>query len=721
MSVTRSSCHTERSEKSRPAAARDGISRRANASLLLSLSLLVLTVSSVAQSVRRPAKPNVILITIDTVRADHLGCYGAKDVQTPTLDGLARDGVVFDRAISQVPLTWPSHAAILTGTYPFQNGVQDFTGQPLGAQFRSVAQGFKQQGYATGAIVSAFVLDRSWGLGRGFDFYDDAFSAETFQKKDIGLVDRRADQSVAHAIAWLKKTPKRPFFLWLHLYDPHSPYDPPEPFRTQYRDRPYDGEIAYADQQLGKLIQFLKQSQIYEKSLIVMLSDHGESLGEHGEQEHGFFIYNSTVHIPLIVKPPAGRGIRPGRITTSVETVAVAPTLLSLAGIKDDIEKQFQAPSLFDKKAPTDAAYSETFYPFSSFGWSPLHSVETSRYHYIEAPKPELYDVVADPQEKTNLADRQAATVAVLKVKLQQRLKVNPFAKATANQDAKLSPDAAEKLRALGYMAYRSPVSADALAAGLPDPKEKLWEFNAILKATDAFQIGDDDKAKALLATVREKDPNIYIVPFLLGETALRRQNWEEAVAELKRCLELNPNFDQAMAGLARALMNSGNQNEARQWLDKALQFNSQNYRVWYELGHLESQTDKAAAVRSYEKAIAIQPNFAPVRRDLGMLQFQQQNYAQAAEHLSKAAKLGLDEAPLFNFLGISYSRTDRLLKAVSTYQRALKLDPNYAEAHLNLAFAYQRQGQASQAKKEYEQACKLDSKLCHLVPVQDQ
>jgi arylsulfatase A-like enzyme len=176
----------------------------------------------------RALKPNVILITIDTLRADHVGCYGARDVKTPTLDGLAHDGVVFERAISQVPLTWPSHAVILTGTYPFQNGVQDFTGQPLGQQFRSVAQAFKQAGYATGAVVSAFVLDRSWGLARGFDFYDDAFSAETFEKKDIGLVDRRAGDSVTHAIAWLKKTPRRPFFLWLHLYDPHSPYDPAE-------------------------------------------------------------------------------------------------------------------------------------------------------------------------------------------------------------------------------------------------------------------------------------------------------------------------------------------------------------------------------------------------------------------------------------------------------------------------------------------------------------
>ena len=282
--------------------------------MLLAAALLP---SAQAAAPPRRSSPNVILITIDTVRADHLGCYGATDVKTPTLDGLARDGILFERAISQVPLTWPSHAAILTGTYPFQNGVQDFTGQPLDPRFRSVAQVFKQQGYATGAVVSAFVLDRSWGLSRGFDFYDDAFSAETFRQKDIGLVDRKAGESVTHAISWLQKPTRRPFFFWLHLYDPHSPYDPPEPFRTQYRSHPYDGEIAYADHELGRLIAWLKQNRLYDRTAIVVLSDHGESLGEHGEKEHGFFVYNSTVHIPLIVKPPAGSGFRPGRVSSA--------------------------------------------------------------------------------------------------------------------------------------------------------------------------------------------------------------------------------------------------------------------------------------------------------------------------------------------------------------------------------------------------------------------
>jgi arylsulfatase A-like enzyme/Tfp pilus assembly protein PilF len=670
------------------------------------------------------------LITIDTLRADHVGCYGARDVKTPTLDGLAHDGVVFERAISQVPLTWPSHAVILTGTYPFQNGVQDFTGQPLGQQFRSVAQAFLKAGYATGAVVSAFVLDRSWGLARGFDFYDDAFSAKTFQIKETGLVDRRAGESVAHAIAWLKKTraggadksvrpTQPPFFLWLHLYDPHSPYDPPEPYRTEYSTHLYDGEIAYADHELGSLMAWLKQNHLYDSSLIVMLSDHGESLGEHGEDEHGFFVYNATVHVPLIVKPPAGSGITAGRMSEPVETAAVAPTLLELAGVKDAIEAQFQSRALLGKKrgekrVEKDLAYSETFYPFSSFGWSPLHGLESGRFHYIEAPKPELYDLASDPGETHNIAGEQPATVAVLREKLQTLLARNPFHgqdRGTGN----LSPEAQEKLRALGYFGFRAAVSPEALKQGLADPKDKLGEFNSILKAEDAFHLGHDDEAEALLRRMQEQDPQIYVIPFLLGESDLRRESWEKAAAELERCLVLNPNFDNAMTGLARALAKLGRGDEAKTWLDKALQSNPQNYRAWYQKGLLEAG-NPAAAQAAYEKAIGIQPNFSAGQREIGMLFFEQKNYAVAAPHLEKAIELGLDEARLHNFLGICYNRTNRTAKAVQEFEHAIRLDPKLAEAHLNLAFARQLLHQSKAAREEYVTACKLNGQFCKYV-----
>ncbi len=683
----------------------------------------LLLVSSAPAATPRQAKSSVILVTIDTLRADHLGCYGYKNGQTPTLDALARDGIIFERAISQVPLTWPSHAVILTGTYPFQNGVQDFTGQALDPRFRSVAQTFKEQGYATGAVVSAFVLDRSWGLARGFDFYDDAFSAEAFQTKDIGLVDRKAGESVSRALAWLKKTSARrtrTFFFWLHLYDPHSPYDPPEPFRSQYREHPYDGEIAYADHELGRLISWLKLVGLYDRSLIVVLSDHGESLGDHGEKEHGFFVYNSTVHIPLIVKPPVGSGFRPGRVAKPAETTAVPSTLVQLAGVKGR-EREFRSPSLLGGKAEdrtTDddaVAYSESFYPFSSFGWSPLRALETSRYHYIQAPTPELYDLAADPEEKNNLAGQQKAAAAVLEDKLQAMLRVNPF-QPGAEQTSELNADAAEKLRALGYLAYRSPVSPEALAAGLPDPKSKLVEFNAILEAGDAFHAGDFAAGETLLHQVAEADPKMYIVPFMLGEAAARAQKWEEASAAFQKSLELNPKFDQAMTGRANALFRQGDVEGATSWLQRALQYNPRNFRAWYELGSLQGKTDKVAAASAFRKSVAIQPNFAFGWRDLGALQVEQKNYGEAAQSLSRAVELGLREAKLFNFLGIAYSRTGRQKKAITAYRRAIDVDPQLAEAHLNLGYAYEQTHRLAQARKEYQEACRLRVQFCPVV-----
>ena len=662
-------------------------------------------------------RPNVILITIDTVRADHVGCYGAKHVQTPTLDSLAGDGIVFERAISQVPLTWPSHTVILTGTYPFQNGVQDFTGSPLDPKFRSIAQAFKKNGYATGAVVSAYVLDRTWGLARGFDFYDDAFAPEALQKKDVGLVDRKAGDSVTHTIRWLttvlQKTPQRPFFLWLHLYDPHSPYDPPEPFRTEYRDHLYDGEIAYADHELGRLVDWLKARQLYAGSVIAVLSDHGESLGEHGEDEHGFFLYNSTVHVPLIVKPAVGSGVRRGRMRAPVETNCVAPILLHPAGMKDEIEKQFSSPPLFGEQIINDRpAYSETFYTFNSFGWSPLHSIETERYHYIDAPHPELYDLSTDSEEKSNLAPEQTATVAVLKEKLQSLLRQNAYDLTNA-ASSNISSEAAEKLRALGYVAYHSPISPQAIAAGLPDPKDKLQEFKTILAAQDAVQKNDFATAEALLGNVEKQDPQMYVVPFTLGLAASKQKDWAKSEADFRRCLAINPSFDQAMTALARALLFQNKYDEAKQWIQSALKLNPSNIQALYELGSIDARTDPAAAIADYEKGLAIQENFAPLQRELGMLYFQQQDYANAAKHLARAAELGMNGARLFNYLGICYDRTGHLARAAETFHRALQLDDNLAEAHLNLGFTYHRMGREKLAKQEYQRACELKQSFC--------
>lgn len=682
--------------------------------------------ASLATAQAKPARskspmnrPNVILITVDTLRADHVGCYGAKDVHTPTIDALAREGLQYDWALSQVPLTLPSHAVILTGTYPFQNGVRDFTDPPLAPEFRSVAQAFHSAGYATGAVVSSFILDRSFGLARGFDFYDDAFSAQSFQQKDLGLIDRRAEDSVSRALAWLEKTPKRPFFLWLHLYDPHSPYDPPEPYRTQFRGRLYDGEIAYADHEIGRLTDWLKSKHLYDNSVIALVSDHGESLGEHGEEEHGFFLYDATVRVPLIIKPPTRNAIRPSRVGVPVETAAIAPTLVSLAGVHDAIEKQFQAKALPREAAATpnssQIAYSETFYPFSSFGWSPLHALQTSRFHYVDAPQPELYDVTADPGETRNLAPQQPAIVATFKEKLKTRLETKPFHVQAVGHG--LNAEGAEKLRALGYFAYRAPESEDSSA--LPDPKDKIAEFNIILQASDAFRAEDFDRGERLLRQIREQDPKMYIIPYMLGEAALRQGNSEEAKTHLQEAVKLAPEFDQAMTALALALHAEGDDAGAQHWLNEALKRNPDNYRAWYELGVIRRSSDRAAAANAFVKALAIQPNFGPAERDLGMTRFDQKDYAGAAQHLAKAVSLGFEDSRTYNYLGICYSRLAQFSKAVASYQKALQLTPNLAEAHLNLSYAYQQMNRAQDAQREAQTACRLEQRYCGLIPKQ--
>lgn len=688
--------------------------------LCLLATAIVLTAPTYGQSVsgsRRAvgnSKANVLLITLDTVRADRVGVYGAKNIATPTIDAIAADGFVFTRALSQVPLTWPSHAVMMTGLYPFQNGVQDFTGQPLDPRFRTIAQALQQSGYRTGAVISSFALDQSWGLARGFDFYDDAFSQDAYANRELGLVERKAEESVDRALAWLKQRSTKPFFFWLHLYDPHSPYSAPEPFRTMYADRPYDGEIAYADRELRRLVEWLKAKKLYDATAIVVVSDHGESLGEHEEKEHGFFVYNSTVHIPLVVKPTKESGVGGKRVSTIVETTAIAPTILNLAGVKDTaLEKQFQAGSLLGTPSPGEpTAYSETFYPTNAFGWSPLHALTIGRYHYIDAPTPELYDVTADPGETKNIAQEQKATAAVMKEKLQASMKKGTYIPA-GGATKEIAPDAAEKLRALGYVAYRMPVPEDALEKGLPDPKDKVREFNSILAMEEAIHKGEFARAEAIADELRVKDPKMYIVPFYMGQAALSQQNWQRAADEFKKCLELNPNFDQAMTGLSRALIFGGKLDEGKVWAEKALSFNPQNYRAWYQLGFIEASRDRAAAIGYYEKAVAIQGNFAPLRRDLGLLQFQQQNYAEAIKHLKKAAELGIDDAGVYNFLGISYSRTGQLQKAEASYKKALELNPKLAATRVNLAGVYERMDRAERAREEYALACAQDPNFC--------
>ncbi|HXJ88286.1 MAG TPA: sulfatase-like hydrolase/transferase [Candidatus Binatia bacterium] len=674
--------------------------------------------SSRGTAAKAPGKTDVLLITVDTLRADHIGAYGYKQAETPTIDGLARSGLLFEHAYSQVPLTLASHTSLLTGTYPFHNGVQDFTGNPLSPNIRTVAQALEGQGYDTAAIVSSYVLDRSWGLNRGFRLYYDVFKGSSFLENDPGLVERKAGDSVDEALKWLRRPRSKPFFLWLHLYDPHSGYNPPEPFRTRFADAPYDGEIAYADHELGRVIAYLRQRGLYDRMLIIIASDHGESLGEHGEKEHGFFVYHSTLHVPLVVKPPLAGGFKPHSVSDPVPIMGIAPTILGVLKVQDPIEQQFETQSLLaTRSADAATVYSESFYSFSSFGWSPVRTVNNRSYQFIEAPKPELYDLRNDPEERQNLIAELPAVASVLTQELKNLVARYAPTESAASGSSQLDASAVEKLRALGYMAYRSPVSAEALAAGLSDPKDKISDFNALLDGIDAGKLGDLDRERQLLNQVQKTNPDMYLIPFLLGETELKATNWKAAQEALERSLQLNPNFDQAMTALARAFHQQNQDEQALQWVDKAIDANPKNLRAWYQKGWISVKADPDGAMVAFEKALEIQPGFAMAHRDLGMILLQKGRYREAAIHLEQAAELGLAHAKLYNFLGIAYSRTGRYQDAVKVYTRALSKEPDFAEAHLNLSYAYEKLNRPQSARLQYETACRLQANLCQYEP----
>src|SRR6266446_1035852 len=358
---------------------------------------------------QEPKKPtfNVVLITIDTLRADHVGCYGYKQIKTPNIDSVAADGVRFERAFTPVPVTLPSHTAILTGTYPMLSGVHDFSGNKLSPQQVTLATVLKQAGYVTGAVVASAVLDSRFGLNQGFDFYYDHFDFSRLEEANLEEMERPGNVVADQVLEWLGKNSQKKFFLWMHLYDPHYPYRPPEPYRHEYAAQPYDGEIAFADEQVGRLLRFLKDNGLYQNTVIVLSGDHGESLGEHGEKTHGFFIYNVTMHVPLIIRLPENRlpeNAAARAVADPVSLVDLMPTILRTVGL--EIPSQVQGRSLLlqlrddrtvrdrsDQAARDRVLYGETFMPRIHFNWSELRGTENTKYHFIDATRYELYDL----------------------------------------------------------------------------------------------------------------------------------------------------------------------------------------------------------------------------------------------------------------------------------------------------------------------------------------
>jgi choline-sulfatase len=639
----------------------------------------------------RAAPPNVVLITIDTLRADHVGCYGDREARTPSLDALAHDGVLFRTVVASVPLTLPSHCSILTGAYPTLHGVRDNLGYNLPEDQPTLATILKANGYSTAAFVGADVLDPRRGLNRGFDTYSGPFERRMTQDNPLvsNLQDlqRRAEEVVADAIRWMDAQPSSasgPSFVWIHLYDPHTPYDPPARFRALVSS-PYDGEIAYADYAIGEFFRHLKDRGLYDSTLIVATSDHGESFGEHGEYTHGYFVYDTTLLVPLIIKPPAGPGLAKPKaalqpIETPVRSVDIAPTILQFLGIHSASSMQGSGLlSLIEGKttnATTATAYCESYYP-TEFGWSALRALRNGRFKYIDAPKPELYDLAADPGELHNLYHRQHALAAEL---------ADQFAALVAKLTPQVRPQRTtapadlELLASLGYVGTSIPSSAPSHPRNLPDPKDELGTYKVLSSAAQMAAEGKCASAIPMLARLTEEQPSLFLGYLTLGKCHLAAGQLEMAGQALASAVRLQPGNLEAVFYEGIYQFQAGRLEDSRSTLQLVAKALPEEPYVHFYLGQIAEQESKP---------------------DEALAEFQ------ACERLDAQFEVAVYKA------GYLLAKAGRFQEAAVQFRKVIALDPSNAAAHRNLALAYARSGNDEAAGPEFEAACRLNAAMC--------
>jgi arylsulfatase A-like enzyme/Flp pilus assembly protein TadD len=605
---------------------------------LLIASFLVVCSGLLAEA--KPA-PNVVVITIDTLRADHLGCYGDKEIRTPNIDALASEGARFERAYTPVPVTLPAHTVIFTGTYPMHSGMHDFSGNKLNPGQDTLASVLKQHGYVTGAVIGSAVLDSRFGLNQGFDFYYDHFDFNRLQESNLEEMERPGNVVADVALDWLGKNRNNKFFLWIHLYDPHYPYRPPAPYSEEYKERPYDGEIAFADAQVGRLVTFLKANALYRNTIIVLSGDHGESLGEHGEQHHGFFIYNATLHVPVIIRLPGNS--TPRVVPDLVSLADLMPTVLQ--ALKFDVPSQVQGFNLLPLMSAKNAEearslYAETYLPRLHFNWSELRAVETDKYHFIDAPKPELYDLSKDPGETQNLYAQKSAVSDELRARLTAL--VSQFtAGPELAQKTGLDPALMERLKSLGYAGFSGGGDPTITDRSLPDPKDRIQAYESISDAIAESQHGQYESSADKLTAALKTDPNSVPVHYLLGLDYYRMRQYPRAVEELRQVLKLSPDYALAAFNLGLAYARTGDLDQAILALKHALELDGSNFSAAYNLGVAYSQKEMVPeALAAFRQTVALAGDYAPGHRSLGELLLYQGQVDESLVELRRAAEL---------------------------------------------------------------------------------
>jgi len=598
---------------------------------------------------------DVFLITIDTLRSDHVGCYGYQWIQTPTIDQLAKQGIRFAQAFTPSPITNTSHASILTGLLPSSHGVSDF-GVPLTADHSTLAELLEKRGYQTAAFIGSVILDSKTlapGLDRGFEFYDN-FPEKTETKSRWGRLERRGMDVVQRAETWLDGHRTGPHFVWVHLYDPHDPYEPPPPYSERYKDHLYDGEIAFADSALGRFLNHLKEQHWYEGALIIVVGDHGEGLGEHGEDTHGIFLYDSTTHVPLIVKLPneqeAGKVVEEQARTTDI-----LPTILELLGIPApaSLDGTSLKSTLLGTEAPSRTVWGETDYPLR-FGWAPLRSVRKDGFKFIEAPRPELYDLRSDPGEIRNAYVPWDSTVQKLRKEL-AKLSAKAAGKPSA---AAVAPSTTDELRALGYLSTADARSSTDVPEPslLPDPKDKVEEQNLLHVAMMASEDGQTAKARTALEKLLRLDNRSEIGLSQLGRLEMESENYTKAALYLGRACEVNPHNATIAYDYGRALELSGDLVGARHALQASLKLNAKQLAARLLLGQVWLKSnDPKAAEDEFEAALLLQPASAEAQTGLARALLRQKKFGDVVGFLEERTKSSGNNADFFELLAQAY------------------------------------------------------------------
>ncbi len=644
---------------------------------------------------------NVLVITLDTIRADRLGAYGHPTVRTDFVDGLADRGVLFEHAVAPTPLTLPSHTSLFTGTYPVLHGVRDNGNYVVPKELTTMAELMNDAGYRTGAFVGAFVLSSRWGLDQGFDTYTEPRGGFDPTLVSFSQIQRRAEEVVDDTLAWLRQDSSQPFFAWVHLYDPHLTYDPPPEFAREYPDDPYLGEVAYSDSQLGRLQSYLESSGLDRNTLVIFAGDHGEGLGDHGEHDHGLLLYQTTSRVPLIIVHPdsPAAGVRREEVVSLVDIV---PTVVDAIGLA--LPGNVQGRSLWpliggDGTFDEGYVYAETYYPKLHFGWSPLTVLQDRRYQLIQSSEPELYDLVQDPRQEQNIfatdsgvADRMSRELESLVARLGQ-----------GAMEAASAPDAETiaKLAALGYVAGGTGTSTGESLEELPSPKSMLWLYNLLMQANNLVTAGDEAGGEQKLLELLEANDTLIDGWVSLGKLYRRQGRMAEALVAFREANERRPQDPFLVSRLANALISAQQPAEAEQHLLLAQEKHPNNPLIIFALGRVMESTGRfAEAEKLFRQSLTLDPRSAPAHVRLASLALKRGDVATVNAELDAALEIDprAPEASLVR--GQLLERQGRFDEAAVAYQTELANKSGDLAAAIALSRIEGRRGRPAEQER---------------------